>query len=407
MLRDYLTISVRSLASRKTRTYLTMIGIFIGIASVVALIGLGEGLRLAISSQFGFLGTDVLSIQASGLNFAGPPGAAVANPLTGDLTDKIKKVKGVETVINRYLESAPVEFNDKQVISIVYSMPDGTDRQALESMVNIKAMSGRMLKDGDGKKVMLGHDFTKELSFGKDVAVGDRILIKGIEFEVVGLLEKKGSFILDSSIGMNEDVLIELFKNDNTINAIAVKVKDEKEINDVKSGIEKLLRKEREVKEGEEDFVVESPQSVLDSLDSTLFAVQMFVIIIALISIVVGGIGITNTMYTAVLERTKEIGIMKAIGARNSIIFTLFFIESGLLGLIGGIIGILLGLGFAYGSASAGRALLGVEIIRAHVPTMLIVMSLMFSVIIGLLAGIIPAYRASRKTPIDSLRYAK
>ena len=136
MLRDYLTISVRSLASRKTRTYLTMIGIFIGIASVVALIGLGEGLRLAISSQFGFLGTDVLSIQASGLNFAGPPGAAVANPLTGDLTDKIKKVKGVETVINRYLESAPVEFNDKQVISIVYSMPDGTDRQALESMVN-------------------------------------------------------------------------------------------------------------------------------------------------------------------------------------------------------------------------------------------------------------------------------
>ena len=98
---------------------------------------------------------------------------------------------------------------------------------------------------------------------------------------------------------------------------------------------------------------------------------------------------------------------MKAIGARNSIIFTLFFIESGLLGLIGGIIGILLGLGFAYGSASAGRALLGVEIIRAHVPTMLIVMSLMFSVIIGLLAGIIPAYRASRKTPIDSLRYAK
>ena len=151
MLIDFFAYAFGNLGHKKLRSWLTMIGIFIGIASVVALIGLGEGLRLAISSQFGFLGTDVLSIQASGLNFAGPPGAAVANPLTGDLTDKIKKVKGVETVINRYLESAPVEFNDKQVISIVYSMPDGTDRQALESMVNIKAMSGRMLKDGDGK----------------------------------------------------------------------------------------------------------------------------------------------------------------------------------------------------------------------------------------------------------------
>ena len=125
MLKDYAAFSLKSLKSRKLRSWLTMIGIFIGIAAVISLIGLGEGLRLAITSQFGFLGPDILSVQASGIAFAGPPGTAVANPLNKDLADKIKGINGVEAAFNRYIESAPIEFNEQQDIGFTASVPHG------------------------------------------------------------------------------------------------------------------------------------------------------------------------------------------------------------------------------------------------------------------------------------------
>src|SRR3989344_9600237 len=111
---DYLLFVLNSLKSRKLRSWLTMLGIFIGIAAVVALIGLGEGLRTAVVSQFGFLGSDVLTVQASGVDFAGPPGQAVSNPLDESLAKKIERVQGVDVAFNRQLESAALEFNDRQ-----------------------------------------------------------------------------------------------------------------------------------------------------------------------------------------------------------------------------------------------------------------------------------------------------
>jgi putative ABC transport system permease protein len=186
-----------------------------------------------------------------------------------------------------------------------------------------------------------------------------------------------------------------------------VKVKDQNLMAVTQEDISKLLRKERNVKVGEEDFTVQTPQKTLETLKSTLFAIQLFVIIIAMISLLVGGIGIMNTMYTAVLERSKEIGIMKSIGARNSTIFVIFFIESGLLGMVGGIIGILLGLAFAYGLAFIGRVALGSELIQATISVWLLVGALAFSFILGTFFGVLPAYNASRLNPVDSLRKAK
>ena len=112
MIGEYLRLSLKNLTKRKLRSWLTMIGIFIGIAAIVSLIGLGEGLRVAITAQFGFLGSDVLSVQASGNPLAGPPGSGVVNPLADDLVDEIKKIKGVEAAFNRYIESGTMEFND-------------------------------------------------------------------------------------------------------------------------------------------------------------------------------------------------------------------------------------------------------------------------------------------------------
>ena len=163
---DYLKLVVSGMKQRKLRSWLTMIGIFIGIAAVVSLIGLGEGLRVAITSQFGFLGSDVLSIQAEGLALAGPPGSGTTStPLTDDLTDKISKVPNVETAFNRFISSGSIEFNDKQVISLIASVPGGEERKIYEKMLNLKMEDGRFLKEGDGKKIVLGSDFGSKDTF--------------------------------------------------------------------------------------------------------------------------------------------------------------------------------------------------------------------------------------------------
>ena len=151
MFTDYFRIALRSLAKRKVRTYLTMIGIFIGISAVISLIGLGQGLEVAITSQFGILGTDTLSVQASGVSFAGPPGSGAVNPLSSELVDKIEKISGIELVFGRYIESGTMEFNDKQSIGWAISMPSGEKRRVLERMLNLKAEQGRLLRAEDTK----------------------------------------------------------------------------------------------------------------------------------------------------------------------------------------------------------------------------------------------------------------
>lgn len=406
MLTDLFSFSVQNLTRRRLRSYLTMIGIFIGIAAVVGLIGLGDGLRMAITSQFSFLGTDTLSVQAEGLSLAGPPGSAVSRPLSEDLAEKIGDVDGVEAAINRYIKTGTLEFNDQLVYGFAMSVPSGEDRKVMEKMLNIEALQGRLLEDGDGRKVLLGNSFSEDDTFGRAVEAGDRVKLNDIKYEVVGILEKKGNFLIDGAVLVNEEPLLDDFGDDGTVDIIGVKVEDEDDIPKIKGDIEKLLRKERDVKEGEEDFSVESPQQALEQLDSILFAIQLFITIIAGISLLVGGIGITNTMYTAVLERTKEIGILKSVGARNSAVFQLFFFESGLLGMVGGLVGVLIGAGLAYGLAAAGRALLDIELLQAHITPMLVIGALAFSFGIGLISGVTPAWQASRKNPVDALRYS-
>ncbi len=407
MLFDQFRLAVDGLKRRRLRSWLTMLGIFIGIAAVVSLIGLGEGLRNAITSQFDFLSADILSVEAQGLALAGPPGTGTATPLTDDLAAKIEKVSGVEAAINRYMESGTLEFNDRQQIGIAISMPDGDHRRIIETMLNVEAEDGRLLKDGDKRKLVLGSRFGQDEMFGKGVKAGDRVLLSGISYEVVGIMKRKGNFFMDAAVLANENVMLDDFGDDGTVAIIGVKVKDPSEAGRIKEDIEKLLRKERDVKEGEEDFSVSSPEATLAQLNSTLFAVQLFVYIIAIISLLVGGIGIMNTMYTAVIERTKEIGVMKSIGAKNSSVFTLFFIESGLLGAVGGLIGIALGLIFAYGLAALGRAALGVGLIQAKVSLGLIIGALLFSFVIGTIAGVLPALQASKLQPVEALRSVK
>ncbi|MFH1072437.1 MAG: ABC transporter permease [Nanoarchaeota archaeon] len=407
MIQDYVRLAISNLMKRRLRSWLTMLGVIIGIAAVISLIGIGEGLRLFVTNQFNVAGADVLTIQASGTG-QGPPGTGVVNPLTTTQLERIRDINGVKTALGRIIQGANVEFNDKTQLGFLASMPDSPYRKDVEEIISYKVEQGRLLKDGDNTRIVVGNDFTNEDRYGKKVEIGSTLLIEGKPFTVVGILKKKGSFTIDSAILMNEDVMrTTAGRQKEEYDIIAAQADKGVLPKDVKENIEKVLRKERNVKVGEEDFTVETSESALRNLNSTLFAIQLFVYIIAGISIIVGGIGITNTMYTAVLERINDIGTMKAIGARNSDIFTIFFAESGLIGMIGGAIGIALGYMLAQAMAAGARAALGLDMIQAHVSPWLVLGALLFSFIVGTLAGLLPAYQASKLNPVDALNYTK
>lgn len=400
---NYFLFASRNLRRRGIRSWLTLVGIVIGITAVVALISLGNGLKVAVNAQFGAGSTEVISVQAGGLSI-GPPGSGAVDPITIQDLEAIEKLSSVDFAIPADIESGKLEYNDVVAFGYVTSVPEGKEKELYE-IDDLAAEQGRLLKSGDTKKVILGYNlgYKDKNPFGRDIVPGKSVLVNDEKFEVVGVLERKGSFILDNVVWMYRSDLDDLIGFGDDVDIISVKVKDKDEIDKTKEEIEKLLRKRRDVKVGEEDFEVSTPESSLEDINSILNAIQIFIVIIASISIVVGSIGIVNTMLTSVLERRKEIGIMKSIGAKNSHIFFQFFVESGLLGLIGGIFGIIFGLLIGYVGIGALNNFLGAETaIELNIP--LITFSLLGSFLVGAVAGITPALRAANQNPVDALR---
>lgn len=404
MISDYFNLAFGNLKHRGIRSWLTLLGIFIGVMAVVSLISLGNGLQAAVAAQFGISSTEIISVQAGGLSSAGPPGTGVTNKLTRDDADAIEKLSSVDLAIPRILASGKMEYNDVLAFGMAMSIPDGEKRKIAYEIVDMGPEVGRMLKDGDTKKVVLGYNFYKDDAiFGKEVVPGKTVLIQDEKFEVVGIAEKKGSFIFDNIVMMNDDDIIDLFDYGDDVDLIGVKVKSKDDMMKTKEDIEKLMRRRRDVEVGKEDFEVSTPDAMLDTVNSVLGGVQAFIVIIASISIFVGAVGIVNTMTTSVLERRSEIGIMKAIGAKNSQIFFQFLIESGLLGFVGGLVGVLAGMGIAYVSIIGINNFIGSEI-GMDVDYILIGGALIGSFLIGAIAGIVPAMNAARQDPVEALR---
>jgi len=402
---DYLVFAFRNLKRRGIRSWLTLLGVFIGIAVVVSLIMLGNTLRVTAAAQFGITSTQVISVQAGGLNAFGPPGSFVAKPLQRSDVEAIKRLPGVEFAIPRNIETVKVDFNDFQIFGHAVSLPRGEEREFLYELLDLEIEEGDFMEKREVGKVLIGSDFSdKEKSgFDKAVEVGDKLEIAGKNFIVKGILVKKGSFILDDIILVDDEELKDISDYGDDVDIIGVKVKDKDSIEIVKEDIEELMRDRRNVKRGEEDFEVSTPQATLETIDQVLLGVQIFVVLIALISIAVGSIGIVNTMTTSVLERKNEIGIMKAIGAKNSDIFLLFFFEAGLLGLIGGIIGVLFGLFLGIFGTIAINNFIG-STTKPQIDFFLITFSLIGSFVIGSVSGIVPALRAANQNPVDALR---
>ncbi|MBI2133479.1 ABC transporter permease [Candidatus Woesearchaeota archaeon] len=405
MISDYLSLAVKSIRNRRLRSWLTMVGIFIGVAAVVSLISLGQGLQAAINEEFTTFGIDKVLIQAKASGF-GPPGTLSAGKVTEDDIELIKKVSGVERVAGRVIKPATIIFRDEQQARSIVSIPSKPDEaELILSSRTYEILQGRMLKPSDKDKVVVGYDYAYSKLFGKPVSVGSKLEINQKKFEVVGIMSRIGDPFSDKAVLMNQDVLKELFDADNDISVIVAQVKEGEDLTLVAEDIRRAMRKDRGQKEGREDFEIQTPQQYLESFTTIINVVQAVVIGIAAISILVGGIGIMNTMYTSVRERTKEIGIMKATGARNSQVLLLFLSESGLLGLAGGTIGVILGILIGKSVERIAMQALGSELLKAYFPWYLIVGALAFSFTLGAASGIFPALQASRLKPVDALRY--
>ena len=404
MLADFFKLSLNNLRRRKLRSWLTMLGIFIGIAAVVSLISLGQGLQTAITAQFSTLGTEYLTIQNAGTGF-GSPGSTVVEKLNDHDLKIIEGARGVEEVVPRLIRIVRVEYNNAVSFNYIGDVPEEqTKMKIVYSAGKLKAETGRLLEIGDKGKIVIGQNIAKKENFGKEINVGKKINIQGEDFEVVGILEKGSSFQTNDVIVMLNSDLKNILDIGDEIDLIVAKVEDTEDPSVVADRIEKALRKDRDEKIGEEDFSVQTPLEALSAVNQVLTAINVIVVGIAMISLLVGGIGIANTMYTSILERRKEIGVMKAIGAKNSNVLSIFLIEAGFLGLVGGVIGVAIGSGAALGVSLIANNVFGSEIIEVNLSVALMVFAIGFSFLIGIISGAIPSYQASKLSPVEALR---
>ncbi len=399
---DAFKIAWGNLTHRRVRSWLTLIGIFAGIAAIVALISLGQGLQDAITEQFAGLGINTITIQGAGSSY-GPPGTNAVGKLGNSDIRLLEEIQGVDDVIGRYMRpTVASSTRDIEETAFVSSIPSGKTVEKVMELMNLDLEEGRMIENiRDDNNIVIGGDVTFD---DRVPDIGEKIEIEGEVFRIVGLLKKKGNFMFDKIIFMTEHKMEEVYSVEEDFNLIVVSVEEDVELTNIQDEIARKMRRDRGQKIGDEDFEISTPQESLAAFNDILLIVQILLIGIAAISLVVGAIGIANTMYTAVLERRGEIGIMKSIGATNNDILSIFLIESGLLGLTGGFIGLIVGVGISKGVELGAYIYLGENILKASVPWWLVVGALAIAFILGALSGTLPARRASRLDPVDCLR---
>ncbi|MBU4501229.1 MAG: ABC transporter permease [Nanoarchaeota archaeon] len=395
MLREYLIFAIKGLKHRRLRTWLTILGIVIGIGAIIALISISQGLENAIVEQFEKMGTGRLYIMPEGL------GASAQVDFTGLTTkdvDRLEKMPEVEWTNPYLIGSEEVEFSkQKRFVQVIAGIDTDGLADKWEDM-DIGMGSGFMPNKKQTGIAILGYKIATE-RFDKDVHVKNKIKIRDKEFRVFGILEEIGNDDDDTAVWIDIDDFRELFDKPDEVNMIELKIKDGLDPNDAALKIETRLKKFRD----DDTFQVITPEQILEQIGGLLDVIQMVLGGIAAISLVVGGVGIMNSMYTSVLQRKKEIGIMKSVGAKNKDIVMLFVVEAGFIGLIGGVIGAAFGSAIALSvgviAAQAGFALLSVKI-----SPFLLLFGLFFAIVVGMAAGALPARQAAKLRPAEALR---
>lgn len=405
MLEDYFKISIGNLIHRKLRSWLTIIGIMIGIAAVVALISIGQGMQNSISEQFEQVGSNrIIITPGGGESMAAGPFASdlMSAKLYEEDVDTVKRARGVDYAAGGLIQTANIRFKDKTKSTSIFSFSlDSTTKKYIQELDFLAIDTGKYPSENDRYKAVIGPGLAEGF-FTKKINIGDTITINGEDFQVVGITNEAGNPVHDNKVLIPLSTARDMFDMPEEVMTIFARTQGGFDINDVVENVEKDLRRAHNVDEGEEDFTVQTANQLIEGFTSILSIVQIVLVGIAAISLLVGAIGIMNTMYTSVLERTKEIGILKSVGAKNSHIMLLFLIESALLGFIGGLIGCVLGILLSRG-ATVAASYQGIDILKTSVSASLLISALLFSTLVGALSGLLPARKAAKMKPVDAL----
>jgi putative ABC transport system permease protein len=425
-------LSLNGLTHRGLRSWLTILGIIVGVAAVTAMLSIGTGMSQSMRAQLSNFGADVITVSAGTTRAEGPsggfeyrfqPGADGQSRTSGQTTQTntptltdydilaISSADGVEAVTGVVSGRATVQYLSQTVTVSV----EGIDPNAWNKMTTSELASGRFLEAGDGTSVLIGNSIANGM-FDYNLTENMQIRIGSKTFVIVGILKQSGTGSFggdDRTIFMTieeaRDVVTSI--DNNEYSSIEVKVSDTNTIDQTIENINQVLYTERQVTEDTKDFTVTSPTSMLETIQSTMATLTFFLTGIAAISLLVGAIGIANTMFMSVMERTRLIGILKSIGTKNSEIMKLFITESAIIGLMGGLLGIFLGF-IVVGIISdvginimgMGRMGMGTNTSVAVVTPELIIFALLFSTIIGIVSGLIPARKAARLQIVEAMR---
>lgn len=393
---DGFVLAWNALREHRLRTALSMLGVAIGVAAVILLTSIGEGARQFVLAEFTQFGTNMFQItpgKAETLGIAGA-NAGTTQKLTLQDAEALERVPGVDVVLPTLLGMGRVEGNGRgrsvYVIGVTEHAPD---------LWKFEVRQGRFLSAGDQRRaadeVVLGATLAEEL-FGSRPAVGEWVRIAGARMRVVGVTKPKGrvlSFDMDDLAYVPVGTAMRLFDKDG-LGEIDVTFRSEREADAVVAAVRRTLAE----RHGREDFTVMTQAQMLEVMGDILNIVTLAIGGLGAVSLVVGAVGILTTMWIAVGERTREIGLLAALGARRSEVRRLFLIEAAGISGAGGVAGLAAGMGI-------GALLrLAVPGLPVQTPPSFVVLAIVVSVATGLVAGIAPAQRAAQLDPVDALR---
>ncbi len=409
----YLKLAMNILIHSKIRSWLTIIGIVIGVGSVVTIMALSDSMTADIEESFADMDLTSITItpgyttaQSTMKRGPGSGGDDSSSTSSSDaeLTDKdimaIKLIENIDYIYGKISDNGMDVYFMGETADLTVQ---GVDPQVWQYTVTYDLESGRLLEATDNNAVVIGYKIAHEM-FDDEVGTNRLLTIEGKSFRVVGVLEDGES---DNSIIMPIDVAVAIMDDaeDDVYDSIVVLADDSDNVEKVVDAIEdKLMISRHIVNDDDRDFTVSDSLSMAESTSEMLASMTLFLGAIAGVSLVVGSVGIANTMFTSVLEKTKEIGTMKAIGAKNIDILMIFLFNSALVGFVGGVLGIVLSLGL-----TALLPYVGITMVSSSsglpIAPDLMLMGISIAVGIGVLSGVIPAYNASKMKPVDALRY--